>query len=148
MDHRTSVLHFQIAALGDLAFPASPLLHYQLQKRLPNLTMESPALSFKRPIRSLIICFLGWKALLLLIAFASPGLGYDTSTNLIDWNHGGKLLTNSLEKLIRWDAIYYVEVASRGYKFEQEWAFGWGFTRVIALCTTGRMSIIHNEARG
>lgn len=102
----------------------------------------------KRPVRSLVICFLAWKAFLLLIAFASPGLGYDTSSNLIDWKHGSKLLTNSLEKLTRWDAIYYVEVASRGYKYEQEWAFGWGFTRMIALCTTGRVFTIQQKAIG
>jgi len=31
----------------------------------------------------------------------------------------------------------FCQVANRGYLFEQEWAWGWGFTRLIALCTSG-----------
>jgi phosphatidylinositol glycan class V len=41
-------------------------------------------------------------------------------------------------KLTRWDAIYFFKAAHRGYLFEQEWAFGWGFTRVIAIVTAGK----------
>ncbi|KAG4443790.1 hypothetical protein IFR05_000690 [Cadophora sp. M221] len=94
------------------------------------------------PIRSLITLFVGWKALLLLIATCSPGLGYDTSASLF---YGGPdhddqlplVLRYIVGKLTRWDAIYFVKASRRGYLFEQEWAFGWGFTRLIALCVEG-----------
>lgn len=94
------------------------------------------------PIRSLVTLFVGWKVLLLLVAACSPGLGYDTSASLF---YGGPDQDNQLPlvlryivgKLTRWDAIYFVKASHRGYLFEQEWAFGWGFTRLIALCAGG-----------
>lgn len=93
------------------------------------------------PTRTLIASFAAWKALLLVIAACSPGPGYDTSTSLA-FPHGignvGELsliLRYMASKLTRWDAIYFVKAANRGYLFEQEWAFGWGFTRLIALCS-------------
>ena len=96
-----------------------------------------------RPIRSLILAFATWKALLLLIALCSPGPGYDTSTTLAlrgDTQLPGPL-TYVIGKLTRWDAIWFVKVATRGYRYEQEWAFGWGFTRLIALCTAGEYKV-------
>ena len=108
--------------------------------------MQSRIFLTNHPIRSLILCFLAWKTLLLLVAAASPGPGYDTSASLLGPNRGsvenpaGELpapLRYLVEKLTRWDAIYFVKVANRGYLFEQEWAFGWGFTRAIAFCTAG-----------
>ncbi|KAH7342948.1 GPI mannosyltransferase 2 [Rhexocercosporidium sp. MPI-PUGE-AT-0058] len=94
------------------------------------------------PVRSLLTLFVGWKALLLLVAVCSPGLGYDTSASLFYGgpDHGSQLplaLRYIVGKLTRWDAIYFVKTSRRGYLFEQEWAFGWGFTRVIALCVGG-----------
>lgn len=80
----------------------------------------------------LIIIFLTWKAFLLVLAYLSPSPGYDTSTVLL-----GPINSPLPGKLVRWDAIYYSVVASRGYLFEQEWAFGWGYSqllRVIASC--------------
>ncbi|KAL5329206.1 hypothetical protein ACEPPN_002716 [Leptodophora sp. 'Broadleaf-Isolate-01'] len=104
--------------------------------------MESWTRPQNNPIRSLITLFVGWKALLLLVATCSPGLGYDTSTSLFYGgpNHDNPLplaLRYIVGKLTRWDAIYFVKASRRGYLFEQEWAFGWGFTRVIALCVEG-----------
>ncbi|PVH89899.1 glycosyltransferase family 76 protein [Cadophora sp. DSE1049] len=92
------------------------------------------------PIRSLVTLFVGWKTLLLLLSICSPGLGYDTSTSLFytEPDHGDQLpfvLRYIVGKLTRWDGIYFVKTSRRGYLFEQEWAFGWGFTRVIALCS-------------
>jgi GPI mannosyltransferase 2 len=88
--------------------------------------------------------FVVWKTLILVIACCSPGPGYDTSTSLLLPTNGsgdGRALPAVLQyivgKLTRWDAIYFVKVANRGYLFEQEWAFGWGFTRIIALGTAG-----------
>lgn len=90
-------------------------------------------------VRKLVVAFFWWKTLLLLIALCSPGPGYDTSGSLIEASHGKEILPLALRhtigKLVRWDAIYFVKTAERGYLFEQEWAFGWGFSRVIAHCT-------------
>jgi phosphatidylinositol glycan class V len=95
------------------------------------------------PIRNLFILWISWKFILLLIAACSPGPGYDTSASLLSPTEtGNRELPNIFRylvtKLTRWDAIYFVKAASRGYLYEQEWAFGWGFTRAIALCTSGR----------
>lgn len=98
--------------------------------------------ALESPQRHLAVLFVGWKLLLLFVAAGGPGLGYDTSTSLVFPNRGGEwgvavALEYIVQKLTRWDAIYFVKVAQRGYAFEQEWAWGWGFTRLIALCTAG-----------
>ncbi|CAG8957113.1 hypothetical protein HYFRA_00009314 [Hymenoscyphus fraxineus] len=92
------------------------------------------------PLRSLVVLFAVWKTFLLLIACCSPGEGYDTSTSLIMSPLGGNgmialptAFRYLAKKLTRWDAIYFIQTSSRGYLFEQEWAFGWGFTRLIHL---------------
>ena len=102
-----------------------------------------PSINFlsKHPIRSLTLSFVAWKTLLLLIAAASPGSGYDTSASLTAALNGPTrglptALRYLVEKLTRWDAIYFVKIAQRGNRFEQEWAW-WGFPRAIALCTAG-----------
>lgn len=94
------------------------------------------------PCQTLLAIFIAWKSLLLLIAACSPGPGYDTSTTLaqIYDNTGSEIHAVSLlrfisSKLTRWDAIYFVKIASRGYLFEQEWAFGW--PRLINLFSSG-----------
>lgn len=117
----------------------------------------SPAWARQHPVQTLLLCFAAWKSLLLFIALFSPGRGYDTSTSLVlapqpghhhglsghpettDRDHIGPLplsLYHVANKLTRWDAIYFTQVATRGYRFEQEWAFGWGFTRLIAFVTS------------
>lgn len=102
------------------------------------------------PKLSLLLCFLAWKILLLCIAIASPGPGYDTSTTLLQSEpNSTKAISISpfslplrLEKLVRWDAIYFTLTAQRGYTWEQEWAFGWGFTKLIALMSKGISPLI------
>ena len=110
------------------------------------LIMQSRIFLSNRPIRTLVLSFFTWKTLLLIIAAASPGPGYDTSASLLKPNRrssenlDGELLPALrylVERLTRWDAIYFIRTANRGYLFEQEWAFGWGFSRIIALCTAG-----------
>ena len=111
--------------------------------------------SLKRPKFVLFLAFLTWKAILLLIAFLSPGDGYDTSTQLLrelplrqpltsDFGHHDSPLKAFLvyvcTKLTRWDAIYFVETARRGYIHEQEWAFGWGFATFIRTISKGTIS--------
>lgn len=95
-----------------------------------------------RPKVSLILCFTLWKALLFTITLASPGPGYDSSTTLLkpsptdDFKDSTKIWS-LLSKFVRWDAIYFVQIAHRGIVFEQEWAFGWGFTKLLAFSARG-----------
>jgi hypothetical protein len=95
-----------------------------------------------RPLPNLVILCVAWKFFLLLIAVLSPGPGYDTSASLFspsaaECTQLPPAIQYILSKLTRWDAIYFVKIADRGYVFEQEWAFGWGFTRLISLCAAG-----------
>lgn len=87
----------------------------------------------QQPKTSLIVTFFAWKLLLFIVAVSSPGPGYDTSTFLVQPSP-----SYVPSKLVRWDAIYFTQIASRGYVFEQDWAFGWGFTRILATLGRGR----------
>lgn len=93
-----------------------------------------------RPRRSLIAIFVAWKALLLLVAVGSAvGPAYDTSTTLLS-QQASTFDESALDlgtRLARWDAIYFIENARRGYLFEQEWAFGAGLPTVIATVVQG-----------
>jgi len=105
------------------------------------------------PYKSLVALFVLWKGLLLLVACLSPGLGYDTSTNLLfqletPTSSNSTVLHQAVdlfsEKLVRWDAIYFASIAQHGYVYEQEWAFGWGFamlSRVVARCRHHHLTI-------
>ena len=102
----------------------------------------------RSPYATLIYAFLAWKLLLLLMAVSSPGVGYDTSTDLL-FEHAtnSEVSTNTLHgvvqqapriryaamKFVRWDAIYFVSVGQRGHVYEQEWAWGWGFVKLIGI---------------
>lgn len=97
-------------------------------------------------VRALSCLFVLWKLLLLCIAYASPGPGYDTSTTLLFARAQPALSENTLledlakrlaSKLVRWDALYFVSVAQRGRVFEQEWAWGWGYTNFLGLISKG-----------
>ena len=106
-----------------------------------------------RPKVTLVLCLLVWKLLLLCIAIVSPGAGYDTSTTLLQSDDKlanftskyGLNLPLEWESLVRWDAIYFTQIAQDGYIWEQEWAFGWGFTRLIALVSKGTSMSITRE---
>ena len=87
------------------------------------------------PVTHLLLFYWSWKALLFLIAFCSPGRGYDTSSTLL-----GSEEPLPLFKLVRWDAIYFTKTAQRNYVFEQEWAFGWGFSRLLAFIAHRKVS--------
>lgn len=98
------------------------------------------------PRTSLIALHTAWRLLLLFIALASPGPGYDTSTNLLHAQQnvygessdlGWTPAWSSLSKLVRWDSIYFTQIGQRGYLWEQEWAFGWGFTRSLGAIGKG-----------
>ncbi len=117
--------------------------------KLEQRTMGFDELSLKYSRTSLTLSFLLWKLFLLSIALLAPGPGYDTSSSLLfsQSSEYGHLTSNSpkashLSNLVRWDAIYFTQIARRGYEFEQEWAFGWGFTKLLALFTTGIPTVV------
>jgi phosphatidylinositol glycan class V len=85
-----------------------------------------------RPLALLTVLFVAWKGGLLLAALLSPGRGYDSSASA-----PAPLADGRIRRLVRWDAVYFAAIARRGYRFEQEWAFGWGFTRVLAGVAAG-----------
>ncbi|KAB5566674.1 GPI mannosyltransferase 2 [Coniochaeta sp. 2T2.1] len=94
----------------------------------------------RHPVRTIIAVFAAWKLFLFLIAAGSTVVGpaYDTSASLAldaasagKTNSSGSAYSELLARLTSWDAIYYTQVARRGYLFEQEWAFGSGLTIVI-----------------
>ena len=97
------------------------------------------------PRLQLVANFAVWKALLLGLAVLSPGLGYDTSTDLLlssvssPYSHQSSSSV-TLAKLLRWDAIYFTQIARRGYLYEQEWAFGWGYTTMLSLISRSERS--------
>lgn len=101
-------------------------------------------------VTQLVTIFLAWKALLLLVACASPGPGYDSSTQLLldqaghGQNHGliPSLVKHVVLRLIRWDAVYFTKSSERGYAYEQEWAFSWAFTRVMARFAAGALILL------
>ena len=109
------------------------------------VTMWSTAksLSHSSAIPNLCLLFVTWKILLLVIAALSPGPGYDTSTQLLlaaDTKADPTYVrsaTHLLTRLVRWDALYFINISNRGYQFEQEWAFGWGFTTLIRYVAKG-----------
>lgn len=101
-----------------------------------------------RPVLTLVVYFAAWKFLVVLLALSSPGVGYDTSTDLVIRDATQIATARSIlwerlaGKLLRWDAIYFHAIAQHGYQFEQEWAFGWGFTQALAFLSN-RMSNSH-----
>ena len=76
----------------------------------------------------------------MFLALISPGAGYDTSTEVLFASPSERtnLFAYCVKKLVRWDAIYFSQIAHRGQLFEQEWAFGWGFMRMLGLGGKGR----------
>lgn len=97
-----------------------------------------------RPLVGLTVTFVLWKSVLLALAAAAPGYGYDTSTSLLvaESNHYAheSFHLGLTSKLTRWDAIYFVQLARRGHIFEQEWAFGKGLSTVLRLLPGGKVN--------
>lgn len=106
------------------------------------------------PYLTLTCAFVAWKILLFSVAILSPGIGYDTSTDVL-FEHA--TATGSVHfsldgatrqapwtqhvasKFVRWDAVYFITSAQRGYIYEQEWAFGWGLSKLIDLISRCRL---------
>lgn len=83
-------------------------------------------------VSSISTAYVVWKSIILLVAWLAPGQGYDTSTTLLA----------GANKLVRWDAIYFVQKAWRGDIFEQEWAFGKGLSTLLSSIAGRDLSAI------
>lgn len=102
-----------------------------------------------RPKTSLTFAYTIWKLLLVSVAILSPGPGYDTSTTLLYPNEDASkivswpesVVESWLQHLVRWDAIYFTQIARRGYEWEQEWAFNWGFAKLMSSVGRSKYSI-------
>ncbi|KAH8722250.1 GPI mannosyltransferase 2 [Ilyonectria robusta] len=87
-----------------------------------------------RPFLSLTAAFAAWKAFLLAIALGAAGASdYDTSTSVFfDVLYGSEAPVPTVAaRLTRWDALYFMSSAHRGYVYEQEWAFAMGLPIVV-----------------
>ncbi|KAI5362258.1 Putative GPI mannosyltransferase 2 [Septoria linicola] len=84
----------------------------------------------------LIVVFLSWKLLLLLTAIASPGPGYDSSTEIL-FRRNTQSADSWLEylaiRLTRWDGLYFASASESGLLFEQQWAFSPFLARVTSM---------------
>ena len=120
-------------------------VHLPIQYQPPRQDSSQMALwdPAGRPYRALTLVFLLARAAYFLLALLTPSPAYDSSTSLIlpprdgQANDGDsvwwRLLTALSERLTRWDAIYFVKIAERGYANEQEWAFGYGMTALMGV---------------
>ena len=100
-----------------------------------------------RHLVAITFSFIVWKAILGLVACNSPGIGYDTSSSLFehfedlpDLIETPLTLQNSITKFIRWDAVYFTQIAARNYVFEQEWAFSFAFSRIMSIISRGKFT--------
>lgn len=109
-----------------------------------------PLLSPRYPIWSLTLAFALWKSLVFFVVIACPGPGYDTSTSLLPYLTPIPPAGSATDpesrfrafplKFVRWDSIYFVHIIEHGYVFEQEWAFGYGYTKLLQILTS-RMTL-------
>ncbi|OAG12245.1 GPI mannosyltransferase 2 [Paraphaeosphaeria sporulosa] len=93
----------------------------------------------RNPSTRLIQAFFAWKSVLFIVAAFSPGPGYDTSALIasnptssrhVDF-HSWPVIDRVSLNFFRWDALYFVKSAQRGYHYEQEWAFSWAYSLLL-----------------
>jgi len=109
----------------------------------------------KKQLYTLFSMFVAWKGLILLIVFASIGIGYDTSASLLAGAASDAILTDAPAefssqwlKFVRWDAIYFTHMADQGHVFEQEWAWGIGLSSSLSFLGQRKiilMQLAHND---
>ncbi|KAH7028111.1 mannosyltransferase [Microdochium trichocladiopsis] len=103
--------------------------------------MASMLVDPAQPQASLVRVFTAWKSVLLAITIGS-GIAqpYDTSTTLVTIDRpapSNEAAWDIASKLTRWDAIYFVQTARRGYVYEQERAFAAGPSWLMARIVQG-----------
>lgn len=111
------------------------------------LSSMVPTEPLQQPIRSLILIFCAWKALLLFVVYITPGPGYDTGPLVLFRKDGVEPATSTLLYLVnrlcirvmRWDSLYFLDSIRHGYVWEQNWAFSWAFTRLISILSSGTL---------
>lgn len=99
------------------------------------------------PYRTLTGVFAAWKLFLAAIVVGSSvGGAYDTSAALAVLGSDGEfdqrapaltVVSRFLARFASWDAVYFVSIAQRGYRFEQWWAFGSGLPIAIRAVIKG-----------
>lgn len=116
----------------------------RLQHRPFNDTMNASGESYS--IRRLATLFAAWKCLVISLAFASPGPGYDTSTGILFDQYASasvsktwlaRILDHLTLRLTRWDGLYFAVNAERGHVNEQDWAFSWALARFTDAAAEG-----------
>src|SRR3954469_25581512 len=111
-----------------MAYASTP--HFLVLDGIPRMGASHRQHVIAHPLRTLIAAFSAWKLVLLAIAVGScVGDAYDTSGRLVVLGNGDSSRSLGFpgqlaSRFASWDAIYYVSTARRGYRFEQEWAFG------------------------
>lgn len=121
---------------------SSQMASVQPTQRPPPLFAK--LLRLDNPIRSLTVAFWLWKILLYIVVNLCPGPGYDTSTSLLSYvdstaTGNSESLSGPL-KFARWDSIYFLDIAEKGYTFEQQWAFG--YPKILGLFVSGIDSLL------
>jgi hypothetical protein len=102
----------------------------------------------QRDFNRLIAVFLAWKSLLILLAVLTPGPGYDTSGFIVlaeneqsrSQIHPPSISDRLALSHLRWDALYFVKAAQRGYLYEQEWAFSRAHSWTLGTVKDCRLS--------
>jgi phosphatidylinositol glycan class V len=100
-----------------------------------------------RPYRIILTAFLAWKLLLFAITLGSflVGEAYDTSAGLVvrrpDSSSSRDGVSRLITRLSSWDAIYFVSIARRGCRFEQDWAFCSGFPVAVRVLLRGEFLV-------
>jgi len=122
-------------------FSPSTRIGRPAMKKLKDGSASKPYLTW------LLAFFAAWKLLLLGVACASPGPGYDTSTRVLfdqcdvqahSWT--SRVVEHLTLRLTRWDALYFSTSSARGHLYEQEWAFSWFMSRLTAILANGALS--------